>query len=491
MSQHSELLDMALEKSKLAVNRDSGVGDKASLHMYKEAVEALQKVLDTDLTGNKSKLKSIQESYLKRIEFLSSSLTKLNVVTPIQRQKELLEIKPSTSTPITIRKKSNPKNNNNNRYSTDFSSNHEKLSKQDYFDPDSPDTMFFEKQFKIDFKPKAVIAEEIFHPHMEPSVSTSSSFQAILGRKKNSKLLTEENNLKSTLVSYLQYNKKTAVDLGRSKSKKKWSMNTITNNQQSNKTPYMSSQSSLYSVNEDTTTTTTTTTSITLMDTFLETMTQGGFITSNLYAPKDLWFQSNIRLPATDAKIVACELLFVILGKMEKRKDFHDFTAIEIDLSILEHTLNHIKDTLIKKLGCLIPENDSTETNSSSSRYSFMGGSSGIKTTQTLAAWSSKLSKSVERMKFEASKAIPTSDQNNEAYIKTLIRLFTLAKVLDQWNTIIEGVAHQKPLTYKRAFLTIQRCINLFKVTVCEFVLKDYEALLDKWLKRSSDWMFD
>lgn len=105
------------------------------------------------------------------------------------------------------------------------------------------------------------------------------------------------------------------------------------------------------------------------------------------------------------------------------------------------------------------------------------------------------------------------SDQNNEAYIKTLIRLFTLAKVLgdlfiyffvklstlvfnlffilDQWNTIIEGVAHQKPLTYKRAFLTIQRCINLFKVTVCEFVLKDYEALLDKWLKRSSDWMFD
>lgn len=66
MSQHSELLDMALEKSKLAVNRDSGVGDKASLHMYKEAVEALQKVLDTDLTGNKSKLKSIVRGRKKK-----------------------------------------------------------------------------------------------------------------------------------------------------------------------------------------------------------------------------------------------------------------------------------------------------------------------------------------------------------------------------------------------------------------------------------------
>lgn len=66
MSQHSELLDLALEKSKLAVNRDSGVGDKVSVHMYKEAVDALQRVLDTDLTGNKSKLKSIVRSRKKK-----------------------------------------------------------------------------------------------------------------------------------------------------------------------------------------------------------------------------------------------------------------------------------------------------------------------------------------------------------------------------------------------------------------------------------------
>lgn len=207
-------------------------------------------------------------------------------MTPIHKQKALLDIKPSTSTPITIRKKSNPKNNNNNRYSTDFSNNDNISLNQDYFDPDSTDTMFFEKQFKVDLRPKSIVEEkslaDLFHPQMEPSISTSS-FHSILGRKKNPKLM-EENNLKSSLVSYLQYNKKpNSIDLGRSKSKKKWSISSTNNSQQNNKTPYMSSQASLHSVTEDITT------SLTLMDTYLETMTQGGFITSNLYVPKDLW----------------------------------------------------------------------------------------------------------------------------------------------------------------------------------------------------------
>lgn len=57
----SQLIEFALEKSRSAVNRDSGVGDKDSLKMYKEAVDALQNVLDDDAdhTNNKSRLKTI------------------------------------------------------------------------------------------------------------------------------------------------------------------------------------------------------------------------------------------------------------------------------------------------------------------------------------------------------------------------------------------------------------------------------------------------
>lgn len=55
--------------------------------------------------------------------------------------------------------------------------------------------------------------------------------------------------------------------------------------------------------------------------------------------------------------------------------------------------------------------------------------------------------------------------------------------------TIIENETCQKPLLYKRARDTSERCISLLKVNVCGFVIKDYEILLDKWLQRSMDWM--
>jgi hypothetical protein len=62
-SASSKLLEIALEKSKSAVSMDSGEeGDNSkALEMYKEAVEALQKVLDdnTDQMNNKSRLKAI------------------------------------------------------------------------------------------------------------------------------------------------------------------------------------------------------------------------------------------------------------------------------------------------------------------------------------------------------------------------------------------------------------------------------------------------
>lgn len=64
-SSSSRLLEIALEKSESAVNLDSG-GDNdgdytKALDMYKEAIEALQKVLDNDSDhiNNKSRLKSI------------------------------------------------------------------------------------------------------------------------------------------------------------------------------------------------------------------------------------------------------------------------------------------------------------------------------------------------------------------------------------------------------------------------------------------------
>lgn len=99
-------------------------------------------------------------------------------------------------------------------------------------------------------------------------------------------------------------------------------------------------------------------------------------------------YQTNVRLPATDAKIAACELILVALERMHERDNFKDCTAVENDLKLLEQTLVQIKYTLIKKLGFNISDDPhSSYQMQSSSRYSsyigsLIGGSSGVKTSQ-------------------------------------------------------------------------------------------------------------
>lgn len=151
-------------------------------------------------------------------------------------------------------------------------------------------------------RPSSIVSTvEPFQPRMERSISTSS-FQSILGRKKSSKkqLKTDlgstiEENTKNSFVTYLQNSTKlkkslttstTTVDLGRSKSKKKWSI--IHKNPpipSLDQTTFLTEPNSL----KDTTLTTTTTTTNDIMNKYLESMLNGGYISTNLYTPIDLW----------------------------------------------------------------------------------------------------------------------------------------------------------------------------------------------------------
>lgn len=364
-------------------------------------------------------------------------------------------------------------------------------------------------------------SQEVTQP-LQKSSSTSS-FQSLLRRSKSTKKKdrlssstenSDSSKKKSTFATYIQtttkQNRKVIPsDSDKSKSRKKWSLH-ISTGSGGNKIPLSLTSSILDpttfladpflpSPNEPKSTQSTNET-IVLMNKLLESMINGGRVTSKLYIPMDLWYQTNVRLPATDAKIAACELILVALERMHERDNFKDCTAVENDLKLLEQTLLQIKYTLIKKLGFNISDDPhSSYQMQSSSRYSsyigsLIGGSSGVKTSQNASTWSSKLTKSVERMKLEASKAIPNGDQNAE-YIKALIRLFNMTKVLDKWNTeLLSMVGNEKckkPILYERASNTNDRCIRLLKMTVCQFVLKDYETLLDKWLKRSMDWAME
>ncbi|CAO3684087.1 unnamed protein product [Rhizopus stolonifer] len=218
-----------------------------------------------------------------------------------------------------------------------------------------------------------------------------------------------------------------------------------------------------------------------LMNRLLESMMYGGHVTSRLHIPMDLWYQPSVRLPYIEAKIAASELLIAVLEKMSTRKHIEwNMNAVKNELRTLYQTLNQINDTLMKKLGSHVPilptKKDSVNIQRQSNR-----------TSQAIVSWSSKLSK----MRFDSRNTSP-NDEQNQLYIKILIKLFTDAKVLETWDTklesLLENSGDRKPLV-EEAYQSNTTCISLFVSIICGFVMKDYDILLEKWFKRSTYWM--
>ncbi|KAG1173977.1 hypothetical protein G6F70_004715 [Rhizopus microsporus] len=225
-----------------------------------------------------------------------------------------------------------------------------------------------------------------------------------------------------------------------------------------------------------------------LMYRILESMTCGGHVTGNLHIPMDLWYQTNVRLPYIEAKIAASELLIAVLEKMNARKNIElNMSAVINELKVLRQTLNQINDTLMRKLGRpapTVPLNNKQELGNIH-RYS-------IRTSQTIITWSSRLSKSVEKMRFDTTRNTAPNDEQNELYIKTLMKLFTDAKVLERWDDTLTSIMHKagkREGLVKEAYQINKTCITQFMTIVCGFVLKDYEILLNKWFKRSIYWL--
>ncbi|CAO3678764.1 unnamed protein product [Rhizopus stolonifer] len=164
-----------------------------------------------------------------------------------------------------------------------------------------------------------------------------------------------------------------------------------------------------------------------LMHRLLTSMTLGGYITDGLHIPMDVWYQQNVRLHYVEAKTAASELVIAVLEKMDARNsiDLH-LSAARSELKVLKQTLNQINETL-RKLGCPVPEvliNEKRNTNRHSTN----------RTSQTIVIWSTKFTKSVEKMRHEAMRNNTPSDEQNRLYIMTLIRLFTKAKILGNKN---------------------------------------------------------
>ncbi|KAI8982511.1 hypothetical protein BDB01DRAFT_149050 [Pilobolus umbonatus] len=176
---------------------------------------------------------------------------------------------------------------------------------------------------------------------------------------------------------------------------------------------------------------------LSLVKKLLNSISNGGYVTSHLFIPVDLWHQPNVPLPALDTKITSCDLLITILQKMNMRVNFDNYNGMNSELKVLEQALSEIRENLMKKKDGytdLLKRETSCDSISSQkqSRYSMSlkHTPSVTKKSQALSTWNSRITKSVERIKYEISRAVINGEQN-ELYIRTLIRLFSDVSILE------------------------------------------------------------
>jgi hypothetical protein len=77
---------------------------------------------------------------------------------------------------------------------------------------------------------------------------------------------------------------------------------------------------------------------------------RGGFVTSRLFVPRDVWQTRGVKLKSLDEKVAACDLLTAALGRIAG-VDTYDADAVMEELQGFEEVMERVQTTLTKKLG--------------------------------------------------------------------------------------------------------------------------------------------
>ncbi|MCJ1434820.1 hypothetical protein MMC27_004190 [Xylographa pallens] len=253
---------------------------------------------------------------------------------------------------------------------------------------------------------------------------------------------------------------------------------------------------------------------------------RGGYISTRLFVPRDIWRVKNVKIKNVEDKVSSCDLLTAALLKLMK-VDTLDADAVLEEMQSFELVLDQVQVVLAKRLGGdvgihssiamfkgspTIDENEtlaSRSTNTSSKSYlttwrklrsknsSGLGvpttansiarkdGSRDTLTMRSLPMTSSSNPRFVRR---EAGKVQGIGPHAH--YMAALARLCDAAQVLDQIARQVEdpGLKHTSQ-THVGLELSTRHAAEFFGFYICRFVLADIGMMLDKFVKRGSEWV--
>ena len=77
---------------------------------------------------------------------------------------------------------------------------------------------------------------------------------------------------------------------------------------------------------------------------------RGGYLSTKLFVPRDIWRVKNVRIKAVDEKVSHCDLLTAALLKLAQ-VDTYDADAVLEEMQSFENVLDQVQTSLTKKLG--------------------------------------------------------------------------------------------------------------------------------------------
>eukprot|EP01137_Pigoraptor_chileana_P031322 Opistho-2@18995 len=207
-----------------------------------------------------------------------------------------------------------------------------------------------------------------------------------------------------------------------------------------------------------------------LMRVLLRTMVTGGYMTPKIYVPRQVWFQTGVKLSSVSAKFMCCDTVLLYLLKLEKEniREKGGWNQLERELDELCGVLDKLQNNLSHKLNFIaevaVPQAE---------RQSQSGVTKGI------LDFSHGVLKSVSRAKHNIIKEKVADDSK---YIDTLIRLLEKGQVIEEWLVFFES---QEPGSCENVVGHLRRISDFFYTVLCAFVMRDFGVLLKRYLRKT------
>ncbi|UPL04007.1 hypothetical protein LCI18_014941 [Fusarium solani-melongenae] len=253
---------------------------------------------------------------------------------------------------------------------------------------------------------------------------------------------------------------------------------------------------------------------------------RGGYLSHKLFVPRDVWRVKGVKLKNIEEKVANCDFLTAALLKIE-RVDTCDADAVLEEMQSLEGILEQVQTALSRKLGNEVGVQssgtlfkDATNGDDSAApgvpRSSSVSGKSsfswrrlrsknsavglgGSYTNRLVATDTGKDVPSIASLPMTPNPTSRPAKRDltqaqftgpNAMYMSSLARLFDAAQAIDQIARQVEdpGLRHADK-TQVGLELCTRHAAEFFGFYVCRFVLADLGLLLDKFIKRGSEWV--